>query len=175
MINRDRSRGLGGAIAGLLLMAGCAAPPRGTVPVEVPGDGEPRVQGSLPTASPAPLVVTARSYLGTPYRYGGTDRNGMDCSGFVYRVFSHYRVRLPRTSAKQFRVGRQVPPGSLRSGDLVFFSNSRGHVDHVGIYVDDGRFIHASTGHRRVREDSLWSGYFRDHFVGARRIDLAER
>lgn len=173
-----------------LLLASCAAPPRPTVrgtppPVDDPPSAavsEPDL-GALPPAAEPPLAVprrshavdpqavaaTALSYLGTPYRYGGDSRRGMDCSGLVYTVYSQHRVAVPRVSADQFGVGREVPPSRLRAGDLVFFADGRGRIQHVGICLDDDRFVHASSS-RGVVEDSLRSRYFQDRFVGARRI-----
>lgn len=166
----------------VVLAAGCAAPPHDTVPARWdPTDAPPSAPGAIeasPRASLAPIrsvVATAESYLGVPYRYGGLDRDGLDCSGLVVSVYRKHDIQLPRTSAQQFRVGQPVQPTALQAGDLVFFGNGRGHVSHVGIYAGKGRFIHASTSRRAVRYDSLSRGYFRDRFVGARRIVTAAR
>jgi cell wall-associated NlpC family hydrolase len=119
---------------------------------------------------PGLIVEAARRYEGTPYRYGGESVAGMDCSGLVFRVFTDHDIVVPRTTEEQFRFGRSVMPDRLRPGDLVFFDDGRGRVQHVGLVVGGDRFLHASTSRRRVVEDSLRQSYFRDRFVGARRI-----
>ena len=115
----------------LIVFAGCAAPPRATVPPPA-RDPAPttRPAPSLPApAEPAPrssIVRSAESYLGTPYRYGGSSREGLDCSGLVLNVFRENGIGLPRTSASQYRVGEKVGREQLRPGDLVFFASSGG-------------------------------------------------
>jgi cell wall-associated NlpC family hydrolase len=99
----------------------------------------------------------------------------MDCSGLVLRVFKRVGHDLPRTSASQFQVGQSVAASELMPGDLVFFTNGNGRVNHVGIYAGRRHFIHASTAKRTVRYDSLNSRYFRAHYAGARRITAPAR
>jgi cell wall-associated NlpC family hydrolase len=152
------------------LAAGCAAPPKSTLPrpatVAVPRTPQ---RAQTPQQSPG-VVSLAREYLGTPYRYGGASSKGMDCSGLVVKVFSRAGYQMPRTSASQYRVGERIERAQLVPGDLVFFVNNNGNVNHVGIYAGDDRFIHASTGKRVVRFDSLNTKYFRTRYAGARRI-----
>lgn len=125
------------------------------------------------SASPRQRIVqVARSYLGTPYRYGGCDRQGMDCSGFVWRTYQEaVGLQLPRTAEAQAQQGRRVPLDKIRPGDLVFFREpKRKKVAHVGIVVGrDGRFVHASTS-KGVREDRLDDPYWRARVVEARRL-----
>jgi len=117
------------------------------------------------------LVAVARTYLGTPYRMGGISRKGVDCSGLTCLVYSELGMRLPRTARAQARVGRAVAGNSLAPGDLVFFSRRRGgRITHVGIFIGGNRFIHASPSAGAVRVDSLENRYFRERFVGARRV-----
>jgi len=117
------------------------------------------------------VVEYAKTFLGTPYRNGGTSRNGIDCSGLVTNVYRNFSVSLPRTSLDQSRAGEPIERARVAPGDLVFFKTSRSQpVSHVGIYIGDGRFIHASTSARRVRIDELQSDYFRKRYVTARRI-----
>ena len=117
------------------------------------------------------VVTYAKSFLGTPYRSGGTTRNGMDCSGLVSAVYTEFNVALPRTAYDQSHVGSDVSRGGVEPGDLVFFQTSRSKsVSHVGIYIGDGRFIHASTSAREVRIDAMDSDYFRRRFVKAKRV-----
>lgn len=118
--------------------------------------------------SAADLRRVAEGYLGVPYRWGGETRKGMDCSGFVQRVFREaHQLRLPRTSAAMERFGKPVSKGSLKTGDLVFFKRVR--VDHVGIYMGGGYFIHSQSG-VGVVYTKLDAPYFARHFAGAKRI-----
>jgi len=115
------------------------------------------------------LVRTARSFLGVPYRWGGSSRRGLDCSGLAMSVYMVNGIRLPRSSRAQYGAGRPVGMAELRKGDLVFFATSGGRrVSHVGIYIGGGKFIHAPNRGKRVRIDSLSNGYYRKTFVGAR-------
>jgi cell wall-associated NlpC family hydrolase len=116
------------------------------------------------------VVRTAYSYRGVRYRYGGSSRNGFDCSGFTSHVYRSKGVSLPRTAAQQFGRGKRVGKGELKAGDLVFFETTRRGISHVGIYAGDGKFVHASSGGGRVRVDTLESGYYRNRYRGARRV-----
>lgn len=94
------------------------------------------------------IIESAQSYLGTPYRYGGTTPEGFDCSGFVRHVFGENGINLNRTSYEQFRQGKAVPLSALRPGDLVFFGKvkrERCRIEHVGLYIGEGRYIHAAS------------------------------
>lgn len=126
---------------------------------------------SRPSQKASSVVNVAYSYLGTRYVYGGTSRSGIDCSGFTGRVYAAMGIRLPRTAAEQARSGRYVSRGSLRAGDLVFFRTTRGpRISHVGLYIGDGKMIHASSGGGHVRVDSLSKAYYNSRFVTARRL-----
>jgi len=120
------------------------------------------------------VILSAYRYLGSPYRYGGTSPSGFDCSGFVRYVFEENGISLSRSSRTQVHEGMPVDLSSLKPGDLVFFKMRRGvraAVDHVGIYVGEGFFIHASSrGAKEISLDSLESSPYRDTMVGARRI-----
>ncbi len=110
-----------------------------------------------------------RLWQGTPYRLGGLTTRGIDCSGFVLVTFKALLdERLPRTVEEQATLGSSIAPGDLRSGDLVFFKISA-TMRHVGIYMDQGRFMHAST-RRGVMISGLSDGYWRQRFWQARRI-----
>ncbi len=122
------------------------------------------------TSGSSDIVRTAFAYRGTPYHYGGSGRRGFDCSGFTAYVYSRKGIRLPHSAAEQFNVGRRVPAGQLKQGDLVFFHTTRRGISHVGIYVGNGKFVHASSAGGSVRVDSLTSGYYRERFRGARRV-----
>lgn len=116
------------------------------------------------------VAAVAVSLLGTPYRFGGTDARGFDCSGLA--VFAHERagISIPRTAAEQKRAARPVPLETLLPGDLVFFRIGARHVNHVGVYVGHGRFIHAPRSDALVTYGSLINGYYRKHIVSAGRF-----
>ena len=116
------------------------------------------------------VVRTAYAYRGTRYRYGGSARGGFDCSGFTRYVYAQRGVELPHSSRAQYSTGKVVSKSSMKPGDLVFFSTTRRGISHVGIYVGDGKFVHASSARGRVRVDSLNSGYYSERFRGARRV-----
>lgn len=118
------------------------------------------------------VLFLAISLVGTPYRYGGnTPAGGFDCSGLIGYVFRQAAaLSLPRTTRElQAMRGRDVRRSQLASGDLVFFG-SRGRVNHAGIYVGEGRFVHAPSSGGTVRLDALDGHYWRDHYLGAKRI-----
>jgi probable lipoprotein NlpC len=110
-------------------------------------------------------------WQGTPYRYGGLDENGVDCSGFVYRTFrDRFDLQLPRTTAAQTELGTKVSRDELLPGDLVFFKTGSGESGlHVGIYDSGDQFIHASTS-RGVMRSSLENVYWKKAYWQARRI-----
>ena len=113
---------------------------------------------------------TARKMLGVPYRYGGTDPRGFDCSGLVQYAFSHAGVKLPRTSRDIFRSSQLIDPKKLQAGDLVFFAISKKKVSHVGIYADRNRFLHAPSSGKGVSYASLENSYWRERLVGIGRF-----
>lgn len=115
------------------------------------------------------LISTSMQYIGVPYVFGGTSPYGFDCSGFVQYVFAKVGVSLPRTADVQFEVGTPVSTTDLRPGDAVFFETYTYGASHVGIYIGDGNFIHASSS-RGVTISSLGSAYYSSHYLGARRM-----
>lgn len=116
------------------------------------------------------IVQTARRLIDLPYRWGGTSmETGFDCSGLTMTVYQLNGMNLPRTSDEQFQTGNPVSIGELDKGDLLFFATGWGDtVSHVGIYIGEGRFIHAPGQGKTVRIASLDSKYHRRCFVGAR-------
>lgn len=131
-----------------------------------------RTQADLEEAYRTVLVDTFEVWKGTPYRWGSATRGvGTDCSGFMQAIFRNlFAIPLPRVSRDQYRIGHSVPRKTLRAGDLVFFdTRGQGKVTHVGVYVSDGRFAHASVS-RGVTMERIESRYFRRVFVGARRL-----
>ena len=116
------------------------------------------------------VIAMAMQYMGVPYVYGGASPSGFDCSGFVQYVYRLAGIDLPRTADIQFEVGTPVSKEDLQPGDLVFFAGDYVNISHVGIYLQDGQFIHASSGYGMIAIDSLERGYRQDHYMGARRI-----
>jgi cell wall-associated NlpC family hydrolase len=113
---------------------------------------------------------TAERFVGIPYRWGGDNvAEGMDCSGFVRAVYNLCGLSIPRTSSDQFKAGESVPKADLLDGDLVFFGSSADKINHVGIYVGGGRFVHAPRRGEEIRVTEINESYFEKRFVGARR------
>ena len=112
----------------------------------------------------------ALALRGKPYRNGGADPNGFDCSGFVRYVFAQHGLALPRTVAGQYLAGGEVPAGDLKPGDLVFFSTTAPGASHVGISVGGDSFVHAPASSGVVRVDRVGGAYWASRFIGARRI-----
>ncbi len=108
--------------------------------------------------------------VGKPYRYSGGTPAGFDCSGLVQYSYGKAGVKLPRDTYSQRREGQLVSQSGLRRGDLVFFDQEGKKSSHVGLYLGDGRFVHAPSTSGKVRVDGLDAAYWRKHFVEARRI-----
>ena len=110
-------------------------------------------------------------FLGTPYVYGGNGPSSFDCSGFTSYVYRHFGYTLNRTASTQLSNGVSVSKSELQPGDLVFFKyNTSKAASHVGIYIGNGQFVHASTNTYTVKIDTLTSGHYANVYVGARRI-----
>lgn len=116
------------------------------------------------------LLSMARQYVGVPYVWAGRSPSGFDCSGFIYYVFDQLGYGLPRMADGQFEVGIPVSRNSLEPGDLVFFETYEPGPSHVGIYIGNDQFIHASSGAGHVTVTPLNKTYYRDRYLGARRI-----
>ncbi|SFV67407.1 Invasion associated protein p60 [hydrothermal vent metagenome] len=119
------------------------------------------------------IIKIARKHLGKPYRYGATGPNSFDCSGFVYAVYKTVGVNLPRTSLAQSKIeGRKLSRNQLREGDIVFFDTSlKGHVNHTGIYLGGGKFIHASSGRAYSVTISDINGWYKNKFRWGKHIN----
>ena len=123
----------------------------------------------------AKLGEYAKGFLGTPYKYGSSGPKSFDCSGFTSYVFKNFGVVLPRSSKDQATAGEKISKSDLQLGDLVFFDTVGkidGKITHVGMYIGDGKFIHASSGSKakKVVISEINEGYYKDRFVTARRI-----
>ena len=176
---------LGILVAICALSAACAS--TGAVPQPFPTPGGSAPAGSTrdpdrPVAAPtAPLTpalalghriaATALAFRGVPYRNGGTDPTGFDCSGLVAYVFTRHGRAVPRQTSAQFAVGQAVGRTDLRAGDLVFFSTVAPGASHVGIALDDDEFVHAPSSNGVVRVERLTTTYWSTRFVGARRVN----
>ena len=116
------------------------------------------------------LVETAESFIGLPYRWGGSSpKYGFDCSGLTMAVYQLNGLKLPRSSRQQHRSGIPIKTSQLMRGDLVFFTNSKSRrISHVGIYKGNNKFIHAPGKGKKIRVDSLKNKYFKAQYVGAR-------
>ena len=124
-----------------------------------------------PALSGARLVAEARRFLGLQYLWAGTAGFGFDCSGFTHLVFKALGVTIPRDADDQAASARRVATrGALRPGDLVFFRNASGAIHHVGLFVGDGRMIHAPATGSAVTIVSLAAEPYRSEFAGGRRL-----
>ncbi|HLW60220.1 MAG TPA: NlpC/P60 family protein [bacterium] len=119
-------------------------------------------------SEPGDIVRMAYQYLGRPYQWSGVGNYGFDCSGLVARVFAAFGRLVPHTSFGQYQAGRLIPREQLNPGDLVFFHTYGTGASHVGIYIGEDRFIHASS--RGVIISSIEEPYFRARYLGARRL-----
>jgi cell wall-associated NlpC family hydrolase len=158
-------------LASASLSVGCAS--SGAVPSPFPRPGLALPPAPIvvnPSAVPLPLVATALSFQGVPYRNGGADPSGFDCSGLVAYVFGQHGVFLPRTAAEQFGVGREVDSAALEPGDLVFFTTIAPGPSHVGIVISGRDFVHAPNSTGVVRVEQLAAPYWATRFLGARRV-----
>lgn len=115
-------------------------------------------------------VDYARDMVGKPYKYAGDTPAGFDCSGLVRYSYGKAGVRLPRDTRSQRDISVPVSLRNLREGDLLFFDQEGKKASHVGMYIGDGRFVHAPSSGGKVRTDSLKAEFWKKHFVDARRI-----
>lgn len=116
------------------------------------------------------LLEHIDEWYGTRYRYGGTSKSGIDCSAFVQAIYlSAFTVSLPRTARDQYRQSRIISATEMKTGDLVFF-NTTGGISHVGIYLQNNKFVHASTS-QGVTISDMFDPYYLKHFIGIGRIE----
>ena len=154
-----------------------SAPVAGARPMPTP---EPKATGagSRPVESPVyggaalryNVTGTALNLRGTPYRNGGNDPSGFDCSGFVKYVFEQNGISVPRKVEDQYRAGKQIDARQLEPGDLVFFTTVSPGASHVGIVIGGDEFVHAPSSTGQVRVERLSATYWSARLVGARRV-----
>ena len=119
------------------------------------------------------IVTTAMMYRGVPYRDGGSDPSGFDCSGFVQWVFAQNGVHLPREVRDQYGAGARIDLRDVKPGDLLFFETVSRGASHVGVAIGSDEFIHAPSSNGVVRIERFTSNYWSRRFVGARRVGSA--
>jgi cell wall-associated NlpC family hydrolase len=153
--------------------AGQTPPERVETPVDraetPPARVDPRVEPATPP-TPAAVVATALEFRGVPYRNGGSDPSGFDCSGFVQYVFARHGTQLPREVRDQYRAGREIDLDEVKAGDLLFFETVSRGASHVGMALADGWFVHAPSAQGIVRVERYTASYWARRFVGARRV-----
>ena len=144
-------------------------PPPAVPPPSTTGRSTPVMPGRG-TADGYALSGTALSLRGAPYKDGGIDPTGFDCSGFVRYVYEQHGVVMPRQVREQFRIGKTVDRDQLEPGDLVFFSTVAPGASHVGIVIGGDQFVHAPSERGVVRVESLSQQYWASRFIGAKRV-----
>jgi cell wall-associated NlpC family hydrolase len=155
--------------------------------VEEPGDSEKptvqaNVEGEQEETSHKPVgkwsnseernlfVRVVKTFLGVPYRLGGSTLKGIDCSAFVKKIYQIFSIDLPRTAREQLHFGKGVKKNELEEGDLVFFRTRRANGTHVGIYIGNNQFVHASSLKREVKIDNLDTPYYDKRFLRGVRV-----
>jgi cell wall-associated NlpC family hydrolase len=156
---RQLFRGIG-CLGLVLLCCGC---------ISLKSTAQTRSTNQGKTGRQSDALSIARQYLGTPYRYGGSDPRGFDCSGFVLFVFRQLGITLPHNAADQF--ARLPAVSQPQPGDLVFFHTYGSGVSHVGIYAGDNRFIHSPRSGKTVEYTDMRIDYWRTRYRGARRAE----
>ena len=147
--------------------------------VNLPGQKQPvymlrkhavEVQAVERPSEGTPVVETATLLKGTHYVWGGMSSQGIDCSGLTYQSYRRHGYNIPRDADQQFTAGKVVDPDQLAAGDLLFFGKDADHITHVGMYVGDGKFIHASSSLGGVTISPFGEAKFQENFQGARRF-----
>jgi cell wall-associated NlpC family hydrolase len=167
------------AVTVSMMLAACASAPLESSPPQAPlvAPAAPDAADASAVAEPPPdpsalMVYNALSLIGQPYRFGGAEPGGFDCSGLVAYAAAGAGIYMPRTAREQLGAGMPVQRGQLQAGDLVFMHLARKEL-HVGIAIDGDRFVHAPSSGGYVRIDSLASAPYARGYLGARRIIAA--
>jgi LysM repeat protein len=121
------------------------------------------------------FVRVVKTFLGVPYRLGGSTLKGIDCSAFVKKIYQIFSIDLPRTAREQLHFGKGVEKNELEEGDLVFFRTRRANGTHVGIYIGNNQFVHASSLKREVKIDNLDTPYYDKRFLRGVRVKEFEK
>jgi cell wall-associated NlpC family hydrolase len=160
-------------------MAGCASTGATPRPFPTPGGHagapgapvpSPPARVGLPDSTGYAIAGSALALRGAPYRAGGHDPSGFDCSGLVQYVFAQHGISLPRTVGEQFRAGHPIAPDQLEPGDLVFFTTTDRGASHVGIALGGDEFVHAPSERGEVRVERLSTPYWSSRFVAVKRV-----
>ena len=169
------------ALVVLVAAAGAACASAGDIPrprpfpgAPVPRSPAPPAPSSVPMTETLPadgVVATALTLRGVPYRNGGSDPTGFDCSGLVQWVFAQNGIRMPREVRQQFQLGTLVDRSRVRPGDLLFFETVSDGASHVGLAIGGDRFVHAPSSRGVVRIERFTATYWAARFVGARRFE----
>jgi cell wall-associated NlpC family hydrolase len=170
--------GLGRALLILIAISTAACATSGT-PRPRPFPGAPVPPASIPPpvvvpavpVAPDVLVSTALTQRGVPYRNGGSDPSGFDCSGLVQWVFAQNGIRMPREVRDQFQAGMKIDLRDVKAGDLLFFETVGDGASHVGLAIGDDQFVHAPSSRGVVRVEKFTATYWATRFVGARRVE----
>jgi cell wall-associated NlpC family hydrolase len=160
-----RNKRIGAALSLLIVLSACSSQPSH---VSDAGQNASRVPPSVDSPS-ARAASIATAQVGVPYRYGGSSPSGFDCSGLVYFSYGQAGKSVPRTTSGLWLGAEPVGRGELRTGDVLFF-RIEGKVSHVGMYLDDGQFVHAPASGRRVSVESLDSEFYRQAFIRGGRL-----
>ena len=153
---------------------GAALPPGALPEPAVEPESSPPVASDAGTPAAGNMlevVSMALGYRGVPYRDGGSDPSGFDCSGFVQYVFRQVGTFLPREVRDQFRAGIEIDRADIEPGDLVFFETVSRGASHVGLAIGGGEFVHAPSSRGVVRIERLASTYWAQRYIGARRLN----
>ncbi len=172
--------GLGRALLILIAIATTACATTGGTPRPRPFPGAPVPPTSTPPSAGVPVVVpvapeaivsTALTLRGVPYRNGGNDPSGFDCSGLVQWVFAQNGIQMPREVRDQFQAGAKIDLRDVKAGDLLFFETVSDGASHVGLAIGGDDFVHAPSSRGVVRVEKFTSTYWATRFVGARRVE----